>query len=271
MSSYWTGLGKAPVFAVIIALVGCYRGFQVGRQRRERRRADDDERRAVDLPGDRDRCAVLDRLHLARSVMPTTRADPSSDAGHRRPRHLHALRRRGRARERRACACARARCSRWSAAAARASPRCCARSSLLQQPASGSIRVFGQEVVGLGDEEALPLRRRWGVMFERGALFSSLTVAENVGMVLARAHRSAAAPDPRDRRGEDRTDRTARRRRRQVSERAVRRHAQARVARARARARPRAAVPRRADRGARSAVAPAASTSWCAACATGSA
>jgi phospholipid/cholesterol/gamma-HCH transport system ATP-binding protein len=56
---------------------------------------------------------------------------------------------------------------------------------LLQQPASGSIRVFGREVVGMSDEQALPLRRRWGVMFERGALFSALTVAENVGMVLA--------------------------------------------------------------------------------------
>ena len=55
---------------------------------------------------------------------------------------------------------------------------------LLQQPAAGSIRVFGKEIVGLGDEEALPLRRRWGVMFERGALFSSLTVTGNVGMVL---------------------------------------------------------------------------------------
>ena len=55
---------------------------------------------------------------------------------------------------------------------------------VLQQPVSGSIRVFGREVVGLNDEDALPLRRRWGVMFERGALFSSLTVTENVGMVL---------------------------------------------------------------------------------------
>ena len=55
---------------------------------------------------------------------------------------------------------------------------------LLQPPVSGSIRVFGQEVLGLSDDAALPLRRRWGVMFERGALFSSLTVAENVGMVL---------------------------------------------------------------------------------------
>jgi len=54
----------------------------------------------------------------------------------------------------------------------------------LQQPQSGSIRVFGVEVVGLSDEGALPLRRRWGVMFERGALLSSLTVSENVGMVL---------------------------------------------------------------------------------------
>jgi phospholipid/cholesterol/gamma-HCH transport system ATP-binding protein len=54
----------------------------------------------------------------------------------------------------------------------------------LQAPVSGSIRVFGREVVGLADEEALPLRRRWGVMFERGALFSALTVAENVAMVL---------------------------------------------------------------------------------------
>jgi len=55
---------------------------------------------------------------------------------------------------------------------------------VLQPPQSGSIRIFGREVVGLGDEEALPMRRRWGVMFERGALFSALTVTENVGMVL---------------------------------------------------------------------------------------
>lgn len=55
---------------------------------------------------------------------------------------------------------------------------------LLQAPVSGSIRVFDREVLGLSDEQALPLRRRWGVMFERGALFSSLTVTENVSMVL---------------------------------------------------------------------------------------
>ena len=63
---------------------------------------------------------------------------------------------------------------------------------MLERPVAGSIRVFGHEVVGLGDEAALPLRQRWGVMFERGALFSSLTVAGNVGMVL-REH--TALPD----------------------------------------------------------------------------
>jgi len=55
---------------------------------------------------------------------------------------------------------------------------------LLQRPQSGSIRVFGQEVLGLSDEEAMSLRRNWGMMFERGALFSSLTVSENVGLPL---------------------------------------------------------------------------------------
>jgi phospholipid/cholesterol/gamma-HCH transport system ATP-binding protein len=74
----------------------------------------------------------------------------------------------------------------------------CGKSTLLRaiimllQPVSGSIRVFGQEVIGLSDESALPLRRRWGVMFERGALFSSLTVAENVAMVL-REHTQLSA------------------------------------------------------------------------------
>ena len=55
---------------------------------------------------------------------------------------------------------------------------------VLQDPNSGSIRIFDQEVTGLGDDEALALRRRWGVMFERGALFSALTVTENVATVL---------------------------------------------------------------------------------------
>lgn len=55
---------------------------------------------------------------------------------------------------------------------------------MLHRPDEGSIRVLGQEVVGLGEAAAQGLRRRLGVMFERGALFGSLTVAENVALPL---------------------------------------------------------------------------------------
>lgn len=55
---------------------------------------------------------------------------------------------------------------------------------LLQRPDSGSIRVLGVDLQNLGDEEALALRQRWGVMFQQGGLFGSLTVNENVGLPL---------------------------------------------------------------------------------------
>jgi len=55
---------------------------------------------------------------------------------------------------------------------------------LLHRPDSGSIRVLGTDLGAVGDDEALELRRRWGVMFERGGLFGSLTVAENVALPL---------------------------------------------------------------------------------------
>ncbi len=55
---------------------------------------------------------------------------------------------------------------------------------MLQQPAGGSIRLFGEELVGVGEDEADRLRCRIGVMFQKGALFSSLTVLENVAVPL---------------------------------------------------------------------------------------
>jgi phospholipid/cholesterol/gamma-HCH transport system ATP-binding protein len=64
---------------------------------------------------------------------------------------------------------------------------------LLLRPDAGSIRLLGQEVVGLDEEEALALRRRCGVMFERGALFGALTVAENVGLPLREQTRLGGA------------------------------------------------------------------------------
>ncbi len=55
---------------------------------------------------------------------------------------------------------------------------------LLQRPSSGRIRLFGDEVATLDAAQALALRQRWGVMFQRGGLFGSLTVRENVGLPL---------------------------------------------------------------------------------------
>jgi phospholipid/cholesterol/gamma-HCH transport system ATP-binding protein len=55
---------------------------------------------------------------------------------------------------------------------------------LLQRPDSGSIRVLGVDLHKLADDEALALRQRWGVMFQHGGLFGSLTVTENVGLPL---------------------------------------------------------------------------------------
>lgn len=55
---------------------------------------------------------------------------------------------------------------------------------MLHRPAGGSIRVLGQEVVDVNESDALELRRRCGVMFQYGALFSALTVAENVAVPL---------------------------------------------------------------------------------------
>jgi phospholipid/cholesterol/gamma-HCH transport system ATP-binding protein len=55
---------------------------------------------------------------------------------------------------------------------------------LLHRPDSGSIRVLGVDLAKIADQDALALRRRWGVMFQQGGLFASLTVHENVGLPL---------------------------------------------------------------------------------------
>ena len=52
----------------------------------------------------------------------------------------------------------------------------------LMRPAAGKIRVLGTDVLDAPDEKLSDLRRRFGMMFQDGALFSSLTVAENVAV-----------------------------------------------------------------------------------------
>ena len=50
----------------------------------------------------------------------------------------------------------------------------------LQTPDEGEIDVLGENMIGREEDEAKNIRRRWGVLFQNGALFSTLTVAENV-------------------------------------------------------------------------------------------
>jgi len=50
----------------------------------------------------------------------------------------------------------------------------------LLKPTEGQITVFGEDVRDTGADAYRRLRRRWGVMFQDGALFSSLNVQQNV-------------------------------------------------------------------------------------------
>ena len=51
---------------------------------------------------------------------------------------------------------------------------------MLLKPTSGSIKIFGQETTTCNIQQANHIRRRWGVLFQQNALFSSLNVLENV-------------------------------------------------------------------------------------------
>lgn len=51
---------------------------------------------------------------------------------------------------------------------------------MLLQPTAGEICVFGQNIKTLDERAAQALQRRWGVLFQQSALFSALTVIENI-------------------------------------------------------------------------------------------
>jgi len=55
---------------------------------------------------------------------------------------------------------------------------------MLQPFHGGTIEVLGHDLKKIRPKEAKQLRNRWGVLFQFGALFSYLTVLENVGVTL---------------------------------------------------------------------------------------
>ena len=54
----------------------------------------------------------------------------------------------------------------------------------LLRPQSGTVRILGTDVRNAGPEEMLKLRRQMGVSFQGGALFTSMTIGENVALPL---------------------------------------------------------------------------------------
>jgi phospholipid/cholesterol/gamma-HCH transport system ATP-binding protein len=54
----------------------------------------------------------------------------------------------------------------------------------LNRPVGGSVEVFGRDILATGDTDQREIEKHWGVLFQDGALFSSLTVAQNIEVPL---------------------------------------------------------------------------------------
>ncbi len=63
----------------------------------------------------------------------------------------------------------------------------------LLKPDSGSVIIDGENLCGLNERQLLPVRRKFGMLFQGAALFDSLTVAENVGFMLDRERKLSPA------------------------------------------------------------------------------
>src|SRR6516164_7420566 len=73
----------------------------------------------------------------------------------------------------------------------------CGKSTLLRhiigsmRPTSGSVKIFGEEITNMSERQMEHIRRRFGMLFQSGALLASLTVGENVALPLAQHTRKS--------------------------------------------------------------------------------
>jgi len=73
----------------------------------------------------------------------------------------------------------------------------CGKSTLLRhiigsmKPTSGSVKLFGEEITTMEEEQLATVRQKFGVLFQSGALLQSLTVGENVALPILE-HRKLA-------------------------------------------------------------------------------
>jgi phospholipid/cholesterol/gamma-HCH transport system ATP-binding protein len=59
----------------------------------------------------------------------------------------------------------------------------------LMAPDSGSVRIDGEEIVGMKDSAMDAVRKRFGMLFQSAALFDSMTVGENVALPIVEHQR----------------------------------------------------------------------------------
>lgn len=55
---------------------------------------------------------------------------------------------------------------------------------MLERISGGEIEIFGHKISDISHEDAMHLRKSWGVLFQSGALFSSLSIKENIALPL---------------------------------------------------------------------------------------
>jgi len=53
-----------------------------------------------------------------------------------------------------------------------------------EKPDAGTIEIFGKEITKLSEQELYPIKKRFGVLFQSGALYNSMTVGENIALPL---------------------------------------------------------------------------------------
>ena len=245
-TTFWAGLIKAPVFGVLIALTGTLRGLQVRESSRELGPAHDRRGRAVHLPRHLRGRAVRDLLPRDRLLSRPVTQQPVISV-------RDIVNRFGTQVVHDGVSFDAYRGEVFGIVGGSGSGKSVLLRTLLglRRPDAGRVEVEGREITAMEPGELREVKRRYGVTFQHGALFSSLTVAENITLPVveafdldegaARAARRAASADgrPPGRGG------------RQVPRAIVRRHGEARRTRAGAGTRSRPAVPRRTHRGAR--------------------
>lgn len=58
----------------------------------------------------------------------------------------------------------------------------------LESPARGCVRVFGEDISEIDAGQLQQLRNHWGMLFQQGALYSALTVLENIAQPMRELH-----------------------------------------------------------------------------------